>query len=369
MKRLKKSILLILVAGFLTGCWDERILEELAMITILTVDVAEEDSPYLIVSATFPEFSKRAKEPETLISTKARSLREAMEKLNAQTDKKIVQGQIQVVLLGEEFARGGIQSTLDTLYRDVDVSAALYVCITEGRADELIARAFQDKPMDGFYLSRLIQKQREVNMLPATPLHQFQSEYLSKRTDPVLPYVHLGKNEAIAAETAVFFNDRFVESLNSMETQLLVMLRNDGTSSQFTKEIESGSPFEQMTISFVDSHTTVDVEERGGEGWHFNVNLRLSAELTEYEKREHVLTDKKFAEIAEEFSRYLEKTCQEMVRRIHKQHQADPMGLGEYTRPLLPVDTSLEEWRKKFTASTMSITVDLDIIHDGDFRE
>lgn len=359
---MKKCILLFIICNLLSGCWDEKILEDLALLTVIAIDIEENNN--IILSASYPEFSIGAKEEESIIGITAESTGQGKHKLSRLTDKLVVSGQIQAVLIGEEFAKVGIEKALDTLQRDVETSSTLLVCITEGKASEFLKKAFDDKPLDGLYISKLIKKQERNNELPATSLHEFYNDLYSKHTDGILPYLRLKEKEIIAAETAVFVDDKFVSVLNTDETQILVMLRNDGTSSRFTLEVE---PNVFATIAFVDSNTEV-ITKNINDQLHFDVNLQMTSELVEYEGREDIHSDKKFKELSKKFEEHLNKISVEMVTRNQKLYGTDPIGLGEYARSHFPKEITLEQWREKFKESNLNIKVTLQVVRDGDFR-
>ncbi|TMW72774.1 Ger(x)C family spore germination protein [Alteribacter natronophilus] len=363
---MKKICLLILAAVLLGGCWDERPLEEMALITVITLDY-DEETDSLILAASYPEFSTQAADDqEVIIANKARSTAEALYLLNGLTDKVIVEGEVQVMFVGEEMARKGLYPVLDTLQRNVEVSSNLYICVIEGKANELLTTAFEDKPLDGFYMARLIKKQEQINELPATSLNDFHSDYLSRHTDPILPFIKLKEKEIEASRTAVFVDDSYTTHVGTDETQLLVMLRNDGTSSQFTMNIDNDKK-EFATIAFVTSHTDVDVHYEEGE-LGFDVMLDMKAKLIEYEGEEEIHSPEAFEELSSQFQNHLQQIAEDVVLSMQQEYGADPIGLGEYARPHFKKEISMEEWRSIFQDSQINLTVDLTITQDGDFR-
>lgn len=358
-------LIALLIVLSLTGCWDERVLEDLALITVITVDENDEGEGILL-AASYPEFAKGAQEEESILAHKARTTAEALHKLSRLTDKIIVTGQIQVILIGEDLAKKGIHDILDTLQRNVEVSSTMLVCITEGRANDFLTTAFKDKPLDGFYISRLIRKQERINELPATSLHEFQNDFHSIRTDPVLPYLRVRKKEIDASETAIFLDDKFIGTITTEETQLLVMLRNDGTSSQFTIQLDQDEN-KHGTVSFVDSWAYVDVKKQDKQIF-YDVTLKLKSEIIEYEGVEQIHDDNTFKEIGSKYGNYLEALANEMVITFKNEYGADPVGLGEYARSLYKRDTTIQEWRESFRNSEVNIKVEMLIDRDGDYR-
>lgn len=360
----KILVVILLSSVLLTSCWDERILEDLALITVITADLSDEGN--IILGASYPEFSKGSNEAEAIIANKAWTTAEGIYKLSRLTDKLVIGGQAQVLLIGQELARQGISNILDTLQRNVEISSNLYICITEGKANDFLTKAFDDKPIDGFYISQLVRKQERINELPATSLSKFTNDFFSIRTDPILPYLILKDKEFEAARTGIFVDDKFVDSISTEETQLLIMLRNDGTSSQFTLNVNPDKN-EYATISFVDSFTTVNVF-REGEKLKFDVNLKMTADLIEYEARKIIHNEQTFNEIGKKFENHLQKVANEVIARLQREYGSDPIGLGEYARPFYNSDMELNKWREDFKASEINISVDLKIERDGDFE-
>lgn len=364
----KKWIVIVCFVLLLSGCWDERILDETGLITVITMDDNEEDIEGILMTASYPEFVPGTKQQEVKLGHKARTTREALKNLNRLTDKQLVTGQIQVLLVGEDYAREkGVHHILDTLERDVEFSSNIHICVTEGKANEFLKKGHADKPLDGFYIAKLIEKQVKISELPATHLHVFEKDLHSNYTDPIAPFLRLKTKGISAAETAVFQGDRFVGVMGSEETQLLVMLRNDGTTSELTKQTIVDGKQMYATISFIGSHTDIKTSKKYGT-FQFDIVLNVKASLLELEGTDVLLKGEEiFEEIGKQFSELLTKKTEEMVIKFQKEQKADPIGLGEFIRSSLEKDTTEKEWREQYLKSEINVDVKVNVVRDGDF--
>ena len=114
MNKIHKYILLsaviIINALSLSGCWDERELDELAVPFIRGYDYANEeekmqpDDKYLI-SAGFPVFYEDTAEKYHVDITSGSLDGEGINNRNTHFGEQIIQGQLQIVMLGEELIR------------------------------------------------------------------------------------------------------------------------------------------------------------------------------------------------------------------------------------------------------------------------
>src|SRR5690606_31122655 len=105
----------------LTGCGDQRILEDLGFIHTYGFDVVEQDQdenePIELyrITANIPKANREGREKQETLSTMAITVKEARIKMSAKTELSLVSGQLRNTLFGTEFAKKGIWRHIDTL--------------------------------------------------------------------------------------------------------------------------------------------------------------------------------------------------------------------------------------------------------------
>lgn len=133
--------LLLLTVLLLTGCWNKRELNELAIVTAVGVDKTDEFielsiqivNPSQIATKNSTSFQV----PVVTYHAKGKTLFEAIRKLTTQTPRKPYYAHTQVIIIGEEMAEYGMNSILDLFQRD-----------PEGRSDFNIIVAHESTAQD-----------------------------------------------------------------------------------------------------------------------------------------------------------------------------------------------------------------------------
>ncbi|WKT74979.1 Ger(x)C family spore germination protein [Lysinibacillus fusiformis] len=179
--------LLLLVVLLLTGCWNKRELNELAIVTAVGVDKTDEfiEISVQIVnpSQIAPKNSTSFQVPVFTYHAEGRTLFEAIRKLTTLTPRKPYYAHVQAIIIGEEMAEYGMNSILDLFQRD-----------PEGRSDFNIIVAHESTAQD--ILSIL------------TPLEDIPASKLLKS---------LKDSEDVLGTTESVILDDLIESLGSID--------------------------------------------------------------------------------------------------------------------------------------------------------
>lgn len=136
-----------LCMALVSGCWNRRELNDLAVAVALGVD--QKGNKLLLSNQMLNPGAITGKEggasllaPVTLFQTSGGGLQEASRKMTIVSTRKIYVGQIQMIILGEEFARKGVAKVLDYLSRDHEYRKDFYVVIARGAEAQDILKVF-----------------------------------------------------------------------------------------------------------------------------------------------------------------------------------------------------------------------------------
>ncbi|EHB68243.1 MULTISPECIES: Ger(x)C family spore germination protein [Paenibacillus] len=141
MKRILALILLhIVVTLLLSGCWNRRELNELAIAVAAGVDWVD-DRYRLTVQVAIPGqvTSKKSggpQAPATLYTAEGDTIFEASRRMTQVSPRKIYFSHLRMFLMDEAMAREGIAKVLDLLSRDHEFRPDFYLVITRGATAE-----------------------------------------------------------------------------------------------------------------------------------------------------------------------------------------------------------------------------------------
>ncbi|MDD2490361.1 MAG: hypothetical protein PHY26_03835 [Bacilli bacterium] len=120
-----KWLFIIIILLLVSGCWQYRELNDLAIVSAIGIDKI--DNEYLVTiqvvntrkqSHTIPAGEETA---VTIYEAKGKSIQEALNMISLECPKELYLGHIDIVVIGEETARTGIKDYIDFFLRDREV--------------------------------------------------------------------------------------------------------------------------------------------------------------------------------------------------------------------------------------------------------
>lgn len=137
-------ILFICIIFLLSGCWNKRELNELAIVTAVGIDKTDEllEVSVQIVNpsqvASNKAISNQA--PVFTYHAKGKTLLEAIRKLTTLTPRKPYYAHAQVIIIGEKLAEEGMNSVFDLFQRDAEGRNDIHVIIAhQATAQEVLS--------------------------------------------------------------------------------------------------------------------------------------------------------------------------------------------------------------------------------------
>lgn len=128
--------ILIILNFILTGCWDKRELNELAITLALGIDKVEGEDEYEVTAQVVVPSAVSMKDGTggtavTLFTENGETVYEALRRMTKVSPRKIYPGHLQMLIIGEELAKEGIGESLDLLARDWELRPDFYVVVAK----------------------------------------------------------------------------------------------------------------------------------------------------------------------------------------------------------------------------------------------
>ncbi len=235
------SIIIILIITLLTGCSNSREFEDLAIVSAIALDVADDPKKIKITSQTIDmnkvgSAATKAggdKRPYKNISIVADTIFAGLRKSTFMVNRKLYFPHMKVLILGEELAKRGFAKYLDIFARDLEFRNTIWVLIAKGKASDILEVEPVMGQINGFYLSDLVKSSFSTSQVPAITFQEVTKRILSSSTAPIATYIAVDddKEEVKLKGTAVFKDDKLIGMLNHRETRGLLWILN---------QIESG---------------------------------------------------------------------------------------------------------------------------------
>ena len=193
-----KKILIILPLLFcLTGCYNYRELNDLAIVSGISID-KNEDEYIVTVEIINPKKQQDAssgKEPEFVVYTnKGNSMQEALRKILKESPKKLYGAQMDVLIIDEATAKTELNNILDFFSRDPEIRSEFYVLVGKS-TDVLEITTPLDKISSRNILDSLESNNNYLGFSNLVTFHDLIDNYLNPNIELALPTVEVVGNK------------------------------------------------------------------------------------------------------------------------------------------------------------------------------
>lgn len=367
---MKGYIIIILIALFFTGCWDQKIYERIGF--ILQVGIESSEDKKLLVSYTSPVTDPRKSEQVELISSNVGLIREFRENAKGISAKSLEGGKTQQVVISSSLAEKGIENLLEIFERDPANPAIAYVIICEGSPRKLfdVSQKLGDKPRPGFYLSQLIENNSGTSNCPNTSVFDFSVENLAPGIDPLTPIVKIegeqGKGIRVGG-AALFSGDKMVGKINPKETSLVLAMKGKMKRTEYI--FKSIGPPENDNTGKSGAAVVLSKPKR-------KIDIKIENDLPvakislkfkgDYDEHEWNHIDKK--DIQEKYEKLMGEELKNECMKVLKYTQevgSDPIGIGDMVRAKNYSFWKQHKWEEVYKGITFEVEASVDIDRYG----
>ncbi|SEN23595.1 Ger(x)C family spore germination protein [Lihuaxuella thermophila] len=199
MKKVLIPIRVCMILILLTGCWNRRELNDLAINSALGIDKSG-DQYLLSAQVINPGQISPGRgggggnyAPVTTYRTKEMTIFNALRKMSRQTPRKLYQGHMRMLIIGEDVAREGIAEVVDFIERDHEFRSNFFIVVAKGtRAEKILSTLthIEKNPAEKMFRSLEMSAKAWAPTVEVR-LDQLVSELISPGKNPVLTAIQL----------------------------------------------------------------------------------------------------------------------------------------------------------------------------------
>jgi spore germination protein len=338
--------LIVFIIILISGCTpyvENNTIEEIAPVTFWSINIGDEGK--LVISTLIPPLIKEKKK---LLTLEVDLLKQGGKNFNLKYYRELKSGQLRMLLINEELAKKGIISIINTLITDPEISQRIYLVIVRGNFDEYIENQLSDQENSDYFLYRMLRHYEKKNQgeITVINLHQFKNQLYSPFADPILPVFKAEKDNFTYEGTAIFSDDKLIETVTNMDDQVYQIIGND----HYLKFLTLPK------LSVVIGHVRSDVDMNLNRKFtSLSVKVNMTGRIEEYRGEKNILNQKELMRMNRDIESYLEKQTIDLLKKM-QEWRVDPFKIG--TKTLSPLSKPLtdKEWLDKW--SKMDINVD-----------
>lgn len=375
--RLLPALLLPLL---LTGCWDRVEIQDRLFVMAVAIDKAKPDKGkrnYYEFTAQFTEaraLSGKVSNPHISpvwnATTRGPSVFECIRLMATRVARQPYYEHLQVIIIGEDLAREGIDHALDLFYRDHESRRKIKLVIAKDTAKRALQLKPKLMPVSGQYIAKLTEEgESKTARLPnTTSIGQFSSNYHSG-SNSILPSITTHTNEVKMAGGAIVKGEKLVGWLTDQDVKTLRWINGSfSAGDEVIMKNPAGETPGYTTMEVKAVRSTVHPEIRDGKPV-FSVFIRGEGNLAE-DGLMHKPTGEKIKAREQLMNKSLKAKTEALIRKMQTQYRTDIFGFGEELRRHRYAYWKAHEkdWDRLFQNAEVRVEVQTYIRRIGQFK-
>ena len=402
------AIVVVVLCGPLTGCFDLVELEDQAFVPAIGLDKGPNGTMFLTARIDIPgklasSGGGGGSDVKELggakpITVQARSIPEALTLLNTAVERRISLTHLSAVVFGQDLAKDGTIAVLRPMTRYREFRRTVFLFVAKGSAKDVFDN---NKPILEKSVTRYVedfqQISRDYSMAPIVQFQNFLVNIETKTEDPIAPIIAVnqsvvkgskekgggdkdtqggGGEEGGAKQgglpkstdisyvagkisrsggnpdeyigAAIFRADKLKTILDGQQTRYLLMVRGEfgGSMIHFPDAQQKGKYVNVILRQSTGPDIDVDVHSKPVA---VHIRMPLEAEIIGEDSTTNYVDARNVRRLEQSMERDIEASTRQLVTEVLHKEQADPFELFRHARALFPTHQALEayDWHSK----------------------
>lgn len=370
MTLLRKSIAILLIVSMLSslcGCWNYRLLEDLAIVAGMAIDKGTEDRYELTIEIAEAKSGKERIVGSRIIHTSGQTIFDAVRDGISIVGKKLYWSHTKSIILSEEIARDEMSNVMDWLARDGETRTDIEMFVAQGipAKDILLVENPSDEILS-YTLESMILNEDGLSKAYHTQTWKYVNDVISPGIYPTMPCVSLwddseGQTPSIEG-TALFHNFNFAGFLDGDQTKDYLFIENKIKGGLLVYPFSYQGKEQFVSLEIFNNKTKLETNWNDSKP-EMTVHIETTAAIDEL----HGVP----GEIGNELTNVLERTAQEYLKKriedtvqmVQSKYKFDVFGFGNYIYRTEPQKWKALEpnWDDTFTKLKVNVEVQVSI--------
>lgn len=372
MKRILKitllSSLIFLNLFIISGCWNYREIDQLAIVAGSAID--KQDDKYL-VSAEIVNVTggKEAKVSPIVVTGKGDTIFDAIRNMIKISGKPLYWAHSEILIISEEIAREGVVEVIDLFTRDPETRMSSNLLISkEKTAKEILEQQSITTEIKSSEINRMLLSQKLLSKAPVIAVYQFVNNLADNTRAAVLPAIVIKKNQGKSVTelfgTAVFKKDKLSGFLNGEDTKYFLFAINKVRGGLLIqKEKLEGSNVKVSLEIFADkTHTKIKPIYSNGK---LTMKLEVFANVAigELEGSKNYMNEPGRTKLKKAAEKSLEDNIKRVIKKVQNEYGSDIFEFGRIVQNERPdVWRELEnDWEKIYKDLDVKVKAEINI--------
>jgi spore germination protein KC len=373
---MKKSLALIMIliisTMLLSGCWDYREVEHLAIVAGCAVDKSTNGKLYHLTVEVFETSgTKDSTTKSKLLESDGLTFFDAIRNALNTSHAKLYWSNCQIVIISKDIATDGIVPVLDYFLRGHEIRPTIKVLISqETTAREIITQKRSIPTVISFDVSSsLLANPQNLSTTQSNDLIKIANTLEGEGTALTLPAIRNTTNgDSVISElngVAIFDKDKLIGFLNPDDTKYFLFAKDEIKGGTITGAISPG-PRGIITGEIFESSTKIKPDDKDGV-LTMSIKTKTTVSLVEQGIGNTNNADELLDTSADRFARFLEENISRVIAMVQTTYGQDIFGFGSVLskeNPKLWAELKLK-WNETFRNIGTEVVSEITIRDSG----
>ena len=339
---MKKMIFIIPIIFLLTGCYNYREINELAIVSGVSIRRVDDEIELTteVINPKKEQDASSGEEPEFIIYTsRAKSVQEAIRKMIKESPRKMYGAHIEILVIDEGIAREYLMDILDSFARNPEIRSEFKVLV--GKSDDILKITTPLEKISSENIRNSLENNNKyLGFANVVTYHELISNVLNPNIELVLPVlsmkgnVNLGEDKENISNTsvkatsiidgmAIFRNNKLIGYLTEEESLTYNILR-DSAKNFFIRT--SGHDNEYIVHEIIRLSSKMEFDRNKNE---MKITLTGKSAISEVNEKIDLENLEEVSKLEKELNQELKKMVERSILSIQKKYNSDIFGFGD----------------------------------------
>ncbi|MCA0753967.1 Ger(x)C family spore germination protein [Paenibacillus sp. N4] len=380
--------IICIVCLLTSGCWNRVELNEIGIISATGVDW--KDGKWVLshqvvipqtISSQSPSTSTAA--PVNVFSTSGDNFRIATKKASQETTRQLYFSHNQIVIIGQEAARRGLEQVFDVYLRNADSRETVTVFLAKGSARRILEQLIPLEKIPGNAIQRMIDfEEKNSSDFRQMTMHNVVQDLLGASQATGIPSLVVGgtnenldRSEMLSItntpskvrlyDLGLIEKDKLVGWVSKEESFGVMWLADHIKRTTVAFSCAGDTERKQSSIRIISAKTKLSPARSGGK-WIMRVQVKAEGGLLEYNCGGDLMKPYEVDKVARLIEREIESLLEKGWQAVRK-HKADVVGFGSTIHKKYPKawKEMKGDWPEHFSQMDIEATVRVKINSTG----
>ena len=337
---MRKILLVVIILITLTGCYNYRELNDLAIVSAISVSKVDEEYNVIVqvVKPKKEQDTSNINQPNFItFKSKGETLQEAFRLIVKESPKKIYGAQMQVLLLDESVAKDDLSDILDFFAREPEVRNEFYVLVSKN--DNVLEVL---TPLDNISSQNIMESleanNKYLGYANLVTFNDLLAYYQNERIQIALPSIYLTGNNNVGDEEenidaskvdtsvvlgplAIFKGNKLIGYLSEEESLAYNIVMDNITNALITNKYDDDK---YIVSELIKSKTDLEVDSKNNK---INITVKGNAAIKEVNYNNINLKDENnVKKIETNLNKKIEKLVKNSIKNVTKKYNSDIFG-------------------------------------------